>query len=70
MSPVPPDYTLSTLRFAQWRYDGPRRAPLTGPAWGPPGRSSRRNPLTRGPYNLFAGGGAKIVATLMASRKS
>ena len=27
-----------------------------GPARGPPGRSSRRNPLARGPNKLFAGG--------------
>ena len=34
------------------RPQGPAR--LTGPARGPPGRStSRRNPLTRGPNNLF-----------------
>ena len=36
---------------------GPRgwRGPQ-GPARGPPGRSSRRNPLARGPNKLFAGG--------------
>ena len=31
-------------------------AVLKGPARGPPGRSSRRNPLARGPNKLFAGG--------------
>ena len=31
-------------------------AGLKGPARGPPGRSSRRNPLARGPNKLFAGG--------------
>ena len=33
---------------------------------GPPGRSSRRNILARGPNKLFAGGeGGEIVATLL-----
>ena len=48
---------------AQWRSEGPADpataggpAGLKGPARGPPGRSSRRNPLTRGPNKLFAGG--------------
>ena len=47
----------------QWRSEGPAGpataggpAGLKGPARGPPGRSSRRNPLARGPNKLFAGG--------------
>ena len=40
-------------------------AGLKGLARGPPGRSSRRYPLARGPNKLFAGG-PKIVATLLA----
>ena len=52
----------------QWRSEGPRRprdrgwpARLKEPARGPSGKSSRRNPLARGPYKLFAGG-PKIVS--------
>ena len=53
------------------RYSGVARAPqaprprgggpagLKGPARGLPGRSSRRNPLARGPNKLFAGGGGR-----------
>ena len=44
----------------QWRSEGPAgpRPREGGPrGWrGPPGRSSRRNPLARGPNKLFAGG--------------
>ena len=47
----------------QWRSEGPAGpataggpAVLKGPARGPPGRSSRRNPLVMGPNKLFAGG--------------
>ena len=47
---------------AQWRSEGPA-GPATagGPqGWrGPPGRSSRRNPLARGPNKLLARGGRK-----------
>ena len=40
----------------QWRSKGPAGgAELTGPARVPSGRSSCRNPLARGPNNLFAG---------------
>ena len=49
----------------QWRSEGPA-GPAGGGAegarQGPPGRSSRRNPLARGPNKLLAGG-PKIVAT-------
>ena len=54
--------TLSTLRFAQWRSEGPA-GPATGahetdgtrqgPAMVPPGRSRRRNLLASSPNNLF-----------------
>ena len=47
----------------QWRSEGPAGPAtaggpegLKGPARGPPGRSSRSNPLARGPNKLFAGG--------------
>ena len=57
--------TLSTLRFVQWRSEGPAGPATTGARGadgftrGPPGRSSRRNPLASGPNNLFTGGGRK-----------
>ena len=51
------------VSHAQWRSEGPAGpataggpAGLKGPARGPPGRSSRRNPLARGPNKLVAGG--------------
>ena len=57
----------------QWRSEGPAGpataggpASLKGPARGPPERSSRRNPLARGPNKLFAGG-PKIVATSLVA---
>ena len=50
-------------RCKQWRSEGPAGpataggpAGLKGPARGPPGGSSRRNPLARGPNNLLRGG--------------
>ena len=60
------------VRSEQWRIARAPQAPrprggggagLKGPARGPPGRSSRRKPLARGPHKLFAGGGPKIIAT-------
>ena len=57
-------YMMTNYAIIQWRSEGPQG--LKEPARGPPGRSSRRNPLARGPKNLFAGmGGPKIVATLL-----
>ena len=43
---------------------------LKKPDRGPPGRNSCRNPLARGLNKLFAGWGAKIVATLLVSFSS
>ena len=65
-SPVPPRHSKPhALAAPQWRSEGPA-GPATagGPrGWrGPPGRSSLRNPLARGPNKLLAGG-PKIVAT-------
>ena len=57
----------------QWRSEGPA-GPATagggaeGARQGPPGRSSRRNPLARGPNKLLAGG-PKIVATPLLKRR-
>ena len=49
--------------MGQWRSEGPAGpataggpAGLKGPARGPQGRSSRLDPLARGPNKLFAGG--------------
>ena len=65
--PTHTKYEQLHTTYAQWRSEGPATA--GGPrGWrgrqGSAGRSSRRNPLARGPNNMFAGG-PKIVATLL-----
>ena len=56
-------FMTSFFNEMQWRSEGPAGpvtaggpAGLKGPARGPQGRSSRLDPLARGPNKLFAGG--------------